>query len=145
MPDPAEDSLSARPNNENDIHNSADKPTAVVTTTFNYRSAIENSARALTPTYDPESNTGGVKLRQGTIVFDTKLKGRLESEAQATINTRKQSLHRDQYTDINGDAIKRVGNFCAKTIRNPGVGEWTYYSFCPRPADKVRRFGREIQ
>jgi len=85
-----------------------------------------------------------VPLKKGTLVFDSKWKAKLESAYVAEINSEVKSGKKDVYTDVFGSDVSRSGNICATTIRNPGVGEWTYYNACIQPADKLRRFGREV-
>jgi len=86
----------------------------------------------------------GVPLKNATVVFDSGLKAKLESAYVADINSQTKSGRKDVYTDVYGSDVSRSGNICATTIRNPGVGEWTYYNACTQPPDKLRRFGREV-
>jgi len=88
--------------------------------------------------------SGGTPLKEGLRVFDAKLKEKLESAYVTDINSQEKSGKTDVYTDVFGGDVSRVGNSCATTIRNPGVGEWTYISSCTQPTDKLRRFGREV-
>ncbi len=95
--------------------------------------------------HSPDSESPpGVPLNRGTVVFDSKFKKTLESQYVSEINAQKQSGHKDTYRNIYGDAVSRSGTVCATTIRNPGIGEWTYYSGCTQPPDKLRRFGNEL-
>ncbi len=86
---------------------------------------------------------GGVALRKETTVFDSKFKSQLESAETSEMNAVKLSGHSDEYRDVYGNIVKRSGRLCATTYDLAQVGAFTYYSACPKPASKIRRFGRE--
>ena len=86
---------------------------------------------------------GGVALQRGTVVFDSKLKAQLESAETAKMNEVKLKGQADEYRDVYGNIVNRSGGLCATTYDLPQIGAFTYYSSCPKPASKIRRFGRE--
>jgi len=114
---------------------------------LSYRQSIETYVKDLNnnEVYSEKSvESGGTPLKEGVMVFDSKLKEKLEGSYVTDMNSKKRSGKTDVYTDVHGSDVSRIGNSCVTTIRNPGIGEWTYISSCTQPPDKLRRFGREV-
>jgi len=134
-------------NNEDDRGNDLTGTESSSSLGLSYRQSIKAYVKDLNnnEVYSEKSSaSGGSLLKKGVMVFDSKLKKKLESAYVTKMNSQVKSGKTDVYTDVFGSDISRIGNSCAATIRNPGIGEWTYISSCTQTPDKLRRFGREV-
>ena len=118
-----------------DIHNNQ--------SSFSIRQSIDALLEEDNLRQKNKPDNGGIALQRGTLVFDSKLKAQLESAKVAKTNEVKLSGQADEYRDVYGNIVNRSGGLCATTYDLPQIGAFTYYSGCPKPVSKIRRFGRE--